>query len=54
MVKGALVNNGSSWFVLNKKRGGFWETFGVSKFKPVVAWKCDNCQKIELRGEKEV
>lgn len=49
MVEGALVNNGLVWI---KKLNNFMKSmsrFGGNRL--VEAWRCPNCNKIELRTE---
>ncbi|MFA7300950.1 MAG: PF20097 family protein [Candidatus Shapirobacteria bacterium] len=51
MTKGNLYTHGMQWLKNDRKRGGFMETFGLSKAQPVVAWKCETCNKVELTIE---
>ena len=52
MTTGWLISNGTSWEKHDQARGGFSEYVGVDKLRttiaPVVAWKCESCNKVEL------
>lgn len=56
MEKGIIANNGMSWVQYNRSRKGFWEKFaalglGMKILKPLVAWKCPQCQRVQLSVE---
>jgi len=52
MKKGFITNSGKSWVASNVDRNGFWETLGIKWLKPLVAWNCEKCNKIELSVEQ--
>ena len=49
MIKGGLFDHGTHWIKNGRNRGGFFDK--LSPGLPVVAWKCETCNKVELTIE---
>ncbi len=57
MEKGSLAMNGGYWYKLSEDRGFLnqtiiWPITLFGSATSVLAWKCPNCNKLELTVEK--